>query len=114
MASKYNAKKAMVDGIKFDSQKEAKRYLQLRDLEKIGKICNLQLQVPFELVKKQPEWKERAVVYRADFVYIDLRGDMPLKVIEDVKGMRTREYVIKRKLMRLLYCKPDEVIFKEV
>lgn len=48
--SKYNSRKTTVDGFTFDSKKEAKRYLELKQMEKDGLIHNLQLQVPFELI----------------------------------------------------------------
>ena len=48
--SKYNAKKVIVDGITFDSKKESKRYLELKQMQENGEIHDLQLQVPFELI----------------------------------------------------------------
>ena len=92
--SKYgNIKTITSDGIKHDSQKEANRWCELKLLERAGKISGLQRQVKFELIPKQD--CERAVVYVADFMYIE---DNKL-VVEDVKGKRTKEYIIKRKLM---------------
>lgn len=71
--SKYRAKKCQVDGIKFDSLKEARRYQELRLLERAGKIADLRLQVPFFLIPAQRDENgnvvERAVKYIADFVY---------------------------------------------
>lgn len=96
--SKYCNKKIVIDGIRFDSKKEAKRYQDLKLLEKAGVIFGLQLQVPFELVPKQMEDGkviERAVTYKADFVYWQ-DGKV---VVEDTKGFRTPDYIIKRKLM---------------
>lgn len=98
--SKYNSRKTTVDGFTFDSKKEAKRYLELKQLEKDGLINDLQLQVPFVLIppfeieidgKKR---KRRPITYVADFVYY--KGNE--KVIEDVKGLRTPVYKIKKKL----------------
>ena len=98
--NKYKAKKAIVDGIVFDSRKEAKRYTELKKLEEMGSIRDLSLQVQFELVpsfeividgKKR---KRRPITYVADFVYC--KDDE--KVIEDVKGLRTPVYNIKKKL----------------
>lgn len=96
-ASKYHAKKTVVDGIEFDSAKEAKRYTRLRALEDEGKIRHLRLQVPFELV---PSFecdgvKYRGMRYVADFVYV---RDGAL-VVEDCKGFKTAEYKLKKKLM---------------
>ena len=95
--SKYHARKTVLDGIQFDSSKEAKRYAKLRDMERAGKIQGLRLQVPFELV---PSFECDGVKYRemryiADFVYYrDGR-----QVVEDTKGVKTAEYKLKKKLM---------------
>lgn len=103
--NKYKAKKAVIDGIVFDSRKEAKRYTELKKLEEMGSIRNLSLQVQFELVpsfeiiidgKKR---KRRPITYVADFVYY--KGNE--KVIEDVKGLRTPVYKIKKKLFEYRY-----------
>lgn len=96
-ASKYHAKKTTIDGIEFDSAKEAKRYAKLRDMEGAGEIDGLRLQVPFELL---PSFecdgvKYRGMKYVADFVYH--RGGKV--VVEDVKGVKTPEYKLKKKLM---------------
>ena len=97
MYNKYSAKKTIIDGIKFDSKAEAERYLELKLLERAGKITALKRQVKFELIPKQAD--ERAVYYIADFTY-----EMSDKTIaEDVKGYKTKEYIIKRKLFKSLY-----------
>lgn len=96
--SKYGAKKVTVNGITFDSRKEANRYIELSSLEKVGKVSDLQCQVKFELIPSQRidgKVAERAVTYKADFVYME-NGQ---KVVEDTKGFKTPEYIIKRKLM---------------
>lgn len=96
--SKYKARKTSVDGIVFDSIREANRWQELRLLERAGKISNLQRQVKFVLIPKQVRDKkviERECSYIADFVYCE-NGET---VVEDTKGMRTRDYIIKRKLM---------------
>ena len=97
MRNKFNAKKTTVDGIEFDSAREAKRYTRLRALEDEGKIQHLRLQVPFELL---PSFecdgvKYRGMKYVADFVYYR-DGE---RVVEDCKGMKTAEYKLKKKLM---------------
>lgn len=92
--SKYRAQKVQVDGITFDSKKEARRYCELRLLERAGEIRDLELQKKYELIPKQG--KERPVHYIADFVYKDKKG---AEVVEDTKGVRTPDYIIKRKLM---------------
>ena len=96
--SKYGAKKVTVNGITFDSRKEAKRYAELDLLERAGKISGLELQVKFELIPSQRvdgKVVERACHYVADFVY----EENGAKVVEDVKGFKTPEYIIKRKLL---------------
>lgn len=93
--NKYRNKKTEIDGIVFDSLKEARRYHELCLLQRAGEIRDLSMQVEFELIPKQDG--ERACKYKADFVYH--MADTGKMVVEDVKGKRTREYIIKRKLM---------------
>lgn len=95
---KYRARKTEVDGIVFDSKLEARRYRELKLLEKAGEISDLQLQVKYELIPAQRldgKVVERALNYVADFVYLENNK----WVVEDTKGVRTRDYIIKRKLM---------------
>lgn len=99
--SKYGAQKTEYDGIVFDSKHEAMRWRELTLLQRAGEITDLQRQVKYILVPSQTDKSgkiaERAVSYVADFVYRDARsGEI---VVEDAKGMHTREYIIKRKLM---------------
>lgn len=96
--SKYNAQRTEVDGIMFDSKHEADRYRELQLMERAGEIKDLRLQVPFVLIPKQDG--ERAITYRADFVYLDRKGR---KVVEDAKGVRTEVYKLKRKLMQYIH-----------
>lgn len=101
----------------FDSKKEAKEYDRLALMEKAGEISDLQLQVKYELIPAQyvslerygkdgkrlkdgSKCVEKACSYIADFVYTDSAGQV---VVEDTKGMRTSEYIIKRKLMRYIH-----------
>lgn len=98
--NKYGNRKTMIDGITFDSAKEAQRWAELKLLERAGQIFELQRQVPFVLVPKQErdgKVIERPVVYRADFVYTENGKE----VVEDVKSTatKTKEYILKRKLM---------------
>lgn len=107
--AKYYSKKVTRDGMTFDSVKEYKRYCELRLLEKAGAISNLQRQVEFELIPTQREPDtigarggikkgkviEKAVTYVADFTYKE-NGSL---VVEDVKGYRTKEYILKRKML---------------
>lgn len=109
--NKYHAKKVSIQGEVFDSKKEARRFLELQMLEKAGKISGLQRQKKFVLVPAQYEPEttgprggkikgkllEREVAYYADFVYFD--EEEKDFVIEDTKGVRTLDYIIKRKLM---------------
>lgn len=111
--SKYKSKKVIVDGITFDSQKEAKRFRELCLLERAGKITELRRQVKCVLIPAQYEPDttgprggvrrgkliERECSYIADFVYVQ---DGKL-VVEDTKGFRTNDYIIKRKLMLYLH-----------
>lgn len=119
---KYGNRKAVIDGIEFDSQKEARRYCELKLLQRAGKITDLQLQREFELIPAQYEAFERygktgkrlqdgkrcieqCCTYKADFCYMQ-DGQL---VVEDVKGYRDPQsagyakFVIKRKLMLWRY-----------
>lgn len=94
--SKYSA----VRTGKYASKKEAKRATELKLLEKAGQIQDLTEQVRFNLIPRYPskgKCIERSCDYVADFSYVDRAGGQ--RVVEDCKGMRTREYIIKRKLM---------------
>lgn len=109
--NKYNNLKTYRDGIAFDSKREAIRYTQLKLLLDSGEISDLERQVKFVLIPTQREPDiigprggrkpgkliEKECFYVADFVYIDNKTGE--KVIEDTKGMRTPDYLIKRKLM---------------
>lgn len=115
---KYGNKKIQAGGQVFDSKKEYKRFCELSLLERAGEITNLQRQVPFLLIPEQraPSTEvykkgsragqpkpgpvlERKVVYIADFVYQE-NGET---VVEDTKGIKTKEYIIKRKLLLYRY-----------
>lgn len=107
--NKYRNKKVVVDGIVFDSKKEAKRYQELLLLEKAGAIKNLERQVKYVLIPTQREPDtigarggihkgkviEQECAYIADFIY----WEEGKQIVEDTKGMRTKDYIIKRKLM---------------
>lgn len=96
--SKYRAKKIEADGLTFDSRKEYFRWHELSLLEKAGKITGLQRQVRYELIPSQKidgKVVERPVHYVADFVY---RED-GRTIVEDTKGFKTKDYILKRKLM---------------
>jgi hypothetical protein len=92
---KYGVYHPVIDGIKFQSKKEADRYGMLKLLQRAGKISDLKLQVSFAL----DVHGTHICNYIADFTYLDRSGF----VVEDVKGVKTRVYNIKKKLMLALY-----------
>lgn len=114
----YNVKTKTSDGLVFDSYREAARWEQLILLQKAGNIIELKRQVKYELIPNQYETVEkysktgkrlkdveklieRKVDYIADFVYHDAKtGEL---IVEDTKGVRTKDYIIKRKLMLLIH-----------
>lgn len=95
--NKYNNKKTIVDGIKFDSKKEAKRYKELKILLDARIIKNLELQPRFLLLDKYKQDGKtiRKIEYVADFRYFD--NELGKEVVEDVKGMKTAIYKLKKK-----------------
>lgn len=109
--SKYHSQKVSIAEEIFQSKREARRWLELKNMEANGLISGLQRQKKFVLIPAQyePDTKgprggrikgkllEREVSYYADFVYFD--EEEKDFVIEDTKGVRTPEYVIKRKLL---------------
>ena len=100
--AKYKNKKIVIDGVEFDSKKEAEYWLVLRHREQAGEIENLRRQERYLLIPKQPG--ERASHYVADFAYYDRRHDQ--EVVIDVKSAFTRKlpvYVLKRKLMLFIH-----------
>ena len=96
---KYGNRKVFFDGIEFDSKKEMNRYAELKILERAKEIKNLQTQVKFTLIPAQRingKVVERECSYIADFVYHENDGTV---VVEDTKGFKTKDYIIKKKLM---------------
>lgn len=112
-SNKYGSRKITRDGMTFDSVKEYRRFCDLSLLEKAGKISDLQRQVEFVLIPAQREPDtigkrggikkgktiELKCSYVADFVY-KVNGET---VVEDTKGFRTKDYIIKRKLMLYMH-----------
>lgn len=102
--NKYSNTKVTIDGETFDSKREAKRYCELKLLERAGEIKNLERQVKFVLIPSQRidgKVVERECSYIADFKYQDAHtGEL---IVEDTKGVRTKDYIIKRKLMLSVY-----------
>lgn len=121
---KYFQKKCVYQGIKFDSEAERDRYIELKAMEKKGKIRDLELQKFYELLPKQTilvpkqlktktKWVERvdeqAITYHADFYYYD--AERKVWVVEEVKSSETakaRDYPLRRKLMKVLLRKMNE------
>ena len=116
MRNKYHNKKINVDGITYDSKKEYRRHQELSLLERVGTIQDLERQVKYVLIPAQYETYarygkkgqrikdgrrllEKECSYIADFVYIE--DGKP--VIEDTKGFKTKDYIIKRKMMLHFY-----------
>lgn len=112
--NKYNAKKVTIDGITFDSKHEAQRWAELRRMQQSKLITELRRQVKYTLIPvqrgpspgiyKKGEHKgqpkpgkviEQECAYIADFVYFN-GSEM---IVEDTKGIKTKDYIIKRKLM---------------
>lgn len=116
MTNKYYNKKCTVNGIVFDSRKEARRWQELLLLEKAGIITGLVRQKEFELIPAQyveyprfgkdgkrlkngKKLLERSCNYIADFAYVENCES----VVEDTKGIKTKDYIIKWKLMLSVY-----------
>jgi hypothetical protein len=108
--TKYGNRKTVVGGINFDSAKEARRWCELRLLERGGEIENLKRQQKIAL------WGETGPIltptgkqahYVADFVYVDFRTH--LMVVEDAKGYRTKEYLLKRAILAAMGITIKEV-----
>ncbi len=97
---KYHNHRIETQDGKFDSEKEFRRWQELKLLERAGKISNLRRQVTYTLVpsQKTEDGTLRAVKYIADFVYTKNGSEF----VEDAKGVKTPEYVIKKKLMKYL------------
>ena len=97
--NKYGAVKTVIDGITFDSRHEAEAWSVLKIMEKAGAIRDLERQVKYELVPKTDKF--RAVSYIADFRYYDC--EIGETVVLDAKGVKTKEYLLKKKLMYWRY-----------
>ena len=109
---KFNAKPTVVDNVKFASKREALYYMQLKALQKAGSITDLELQPRFPMppdgmwatVKGQKEMVKvkpgTICTYVTDFRYKNKAGET---VVVDVKGYKTREYILKKKLLKYFY-----------
>lgn len=102
MSHKYNAKKTEVDGIAFDSKREATRYMELKLFEKAGEISDLKLQPKFVLQESFVDnagHHFRAITYKADFQYKEGSST----VVEEVKGFETETWKLKKKMFLYRY-----------
>jgi len=95
--SKYHNRKVLSQNIQFDSCKEMNRYQELLLLERAGEITNIELQVRYDLVVNG----HKLGFYKADFRYEEVATSTV--IVEDVKGVRTPVYMLKKKLMKALY-----------
>lgn len=104
--NKYNAKKTVIDGITFDSKREAKRYAELKLRLQAGEITDLYLQPVYLLQESfdKDDHHFRAIHYKADFEY----KENGKTIVEDSKGFKTDVYKIKRKLFEKVF--PDKTI----
>lgn len=108
--SKYGNVKVLYENQIFDSKRELKRYKELQLLEKFGEISGLTTQPAFTLQDGFTDFsghKQRQIVYRADFQYRE-NGNT---VVEDAKGHKTKEYLLKKKLFLFRF---PSYIFREV
>jgi transposase len=100
---KYYNKKTIIDGIVFASKLEAKRYTELKLLEKQGIIKDLELQPSYDLIPsfKKDNKTYRKSTYKADFSYFDIENNKT--IVEDTKGFKTPVYMLKKKLFEYNY-----------
>lgn len=98
---KYGAVRTEVDGISFASKAEARRYAQLKLLQKAGKIDRLELQPRYPI----SVGGHAICTYVGDFQYVEIGRDgyATSRIVEDVKGVKTDVYQIKKKLLKALY-----------
>ena len=111
--NKYNARKTTVCGHTFDSKREAEVYLELLAQKQAGKIVRIGFQPSYTLLaafKDNQGNRQKAITYTADFfvAYADGRNE----VIE-VKGVRTRDYLLRKKMF-LHMMRDTDIIFREV
>lgn len=104
--NKYRNKIIYYNNFKFHSIKEYNRYKELYILQSRKIIKDLKLQVKYDLIPAYPKI-QRAISYIADFTY-KYNNEL---IVEDVKGIRTKDYIIKKKLMYHFYkIKIKEII----
>lgn len=114
MYNKYHSTKVLYDNIKFDSKKECKRYQELKLMEQLGEIKDLELQYPIVLQKKFKDKFSnktiREIKYLADFKYVKDN----IIILEDTKGMKTDVYNIKHKMLLLKLQEMENIEFYEL
>lgn len=103
--NKFHAKRTTVDGETFDSKREAARWCELKLLEKAGQIRRLRRQPEFLLTVQPHGGRQVAIVgkYRGDFCYDERYGALWLPVVEDVKGVKTAVYKLKKRIVEAIY-----------
>ena len=102
--NKYGNRKVTIDGHTFDSEKEGRRYRELKLLEKAGEISHLELQPKFLLIVNGSPVKSaggRKLFYKADFAYFDYT--IQKRIVEDCKGFKTDIYKLKKQLVEHIY-----------
>ena len=102
---KYRNEPVVLDGIRFDSKRERDYYIELKQRDKLGEVGGVQLQVPFPILGPAGEL---ICTYVADFVFFDHVADR-FRVI-DVKGVETRDFKLKKKLMKVMKRIDVEVV----
>ncbi|HEY5585691.1 MAG TPA: DUF1064 domain-containing protein [Ruminiclostridium sp.] len=110
--NKYGAKKTIIDGIKFASIAESRRYSELLLLQRAGQIESLRLQPRYTLQPKfsKGSTKYRCIEYVADFAYYDVKKGY--EVIEDVKGFSNKIFLLKQKMFEYKYPELNLTIVK--
>lgn len=112
--NKYGAQRVTVDGITFDSKREANRWLELRNLERAGQITDLRRQVAIELQGRDGPLLTRTgrkMRITVDFAYVDLRNEATagITTYEDAKGKPTRDYEVRKSVAEAQGVKIREV-----
>ena len=111
--NKYNARKTTVYGIPFDSKREAEYYLLLREKKRLGEIKSIDLQPTYTLLegfRDNTGKAQKPITYTADFL---VEYDDGRREVIEVKGMRTRDYLLRKKLF-LYAMRETDILFREV
>lgn len=111
--NKYNARKTTVYGIAFDSKREAEYYLLLREKKRLGEIKSIDLQPTYTLLegfRDNQGKQQKPITYTPDFL---VEYDDGRREVIEVKGVRTRDYLLRKKLF-LHMMRDTDIIFREV